>query len=222
MICNLGVVGSIPSIGSPQNVLDLLRRFFVYTRVHSHFGGRIGAVFAGIAPHGGRIGAVSGFIASAECRRRCTQPTRHFHNQLNHNHLQKHGVGRHFNFMHSADTTFLQTTDTQRVTKPRYRPTPHESALSRHPPQNPTNNNHPYTHTLIHSYTHTPQIPNTYTANKFTVSPTKTIQRLLYLQRCGHRFIQQRTNNKGPLTTKPPTVIPDLIGEANMEITKQP
>ena len=88
-------------------------------------------------------------MVSADTSISCTQPTRHFCKPLTHNKLQKSGVGRHFNFVHSADTTFLQTVDTQRVTKPRCRPTPHESALSRHPPQNPTNNNNhtPYTHT---------------------------------------------------------------------------
>ena len=131
---------------------------------------------------------------SADTSISCTQPTRPFCKPLTHNKLQKPGVGRHHTNLHSADIHLItQQTKTTHISI------------------------HSYTHIPIYPYTHTPQTankhqtptpPNTYTANKFTVSPTKTIQRLLYLQRCGHRFIQQgpttRTNNKdqqqGPTT----------------------
>ena len=115
-------------------------------------------------------------MVSADTSISCIQPTQTFYKSLKHNRLQKPSVGRHHTNLHSADT----------INRHPY-PTPFLDTLNRHP--YPTNyvtylSTHPK-----HLYCH--QI------HRF---PTKTIQRLLYLQRCGPWSIPPRAtkDQQGP------------------------
>ena len=53
------------------------------------------------------LGALAIHYTSAECKTVCTQPTVGFCNLLLYSNLLSHSVGRHFNFVHSADMAIL-------------------------------------------------------------------------------------------------------------------
>lgn len=122
---------------------------------------------------------------SADTRISCTQPTRPSPKSLTHNALQKPGVGRHHTNLHSADTLPLRELPIKSPTAlPTSLPTYLPSFLPTFIPS--------YLHSYLEDYQHN------YQQNLPIAS--KTIQRLLYLQRCGPWSIPTRTNTdqQGP------------------------